>query len=155
MLLNARATCIVERSAKEIDERLMWVVFSEALKLTIIRVIDKLMGQGVGNVPADFLVMLDGDIVVPAGIPCAVRTVIDGDKRVWQIGAASLIAKVQRDAKMQALHEKYPDYQFDKNKGYPVPKHKALLKKLGPSPVHRKTFKPVAEWNGLPEGFEE
>lgn len=152
--VSAAATGVIERSNKEIDERLMFNIFPEALKLCISRIVESLRATHHGAEPDDFLVLIDGDIYVPSGIPCPWRTIIDGDKLVWQIGAASLLAKVHRDTKMLLLHEQHPKYQFDKNKGYPVPAHKTLLKKHGPSPVHRRSYKPVAEWNGVPEGFE-
>jgi ribonuclease HII len=151
---KALATCIIERSNKDIDARLLSVVFPETVGLVIARVLEELKHRGLGEAPEDYLVMIDGDIRVPPNIPCPYRTVVDGDKRIWQIGAASVIAKVKRDERMLQLHEKYPDFQFDKNKGYPVPAHKKLLGEHGPSPVHRRTFRPVAEAKGLPEGFE-
>ncbi len=73
---------------------------------------------------------------------------------MWQIGAASVVAKVYRDKRMAELHERYPEWGFDKHKGYPTPKHKALLGDLEATPIHRRTFKPVAEAQGMPPGFE-
>lgn len=145
---------VIEKTSKEIDARLMGSVFPEAIKGAIARCIEQIVAKGVYTNPADFLVMIDGDIPTPRGIPCEVRSIVDGDKRVWQIGAASIVAKVTRDARMIELHEKYPDYDFAQNKGYPVPTHKRLLKKHGPCPVHRGTFKPVAEARGPIPGFE-
>jgi ribonuclease HII len=151
---QALATCIIERTNKEIDARLLSVVFPETIGLVIARVLEELQHKGIATSPEDFLIMIDGDIRLPPNIPCPFRTVIDGDKKIWQIGAASIIAKVKRDERMVQLHEKYPDYGFDKNKGYPVPAHKKLLATHGPSAVHRRSFRPVAESQGLPEGFE-
>lgn len=151
---KALATCIIERSNKDIDARLLYVVFPETVGLVIARVLEELKHRGIGAAPEDYLVMIDGDIRVPPNIPCPYRTIVDGDKKIWQIGAASVIAKVKRDARMVQLHEKYPEYGFDKNKGYPVPAHKKLLIEHGPCAVHRRTFRPVAEARGLPEGFE-
>lgn len=151
---KALATCIIERTNKEIDARLLSVVFPETVGLVIARVLEELQHKGVGEVPSDYLVLIDGDIRVPPNIPCPYRTIVDGDKKIWQIGAASIIAKVKRDTRMLQLHEKYPLYGFDKNKGYPVPAHKKLLATHGPSAVHRRSFRPVAESQGLPEGFE-
>jgi ribonuclease HII len=145
---------VIEKTSKEIDARLMGSVFPEAIKGAIARCIEQIVAKGVYTDPRNFLVMIDGDMVIPKGIPCPVRAVVDGDKRVWQIGAASIIAKVARDARMLELHEKYPDYDFAQNKGYPVPTHKKLLKKHGPCEVHRGTFKPVAEARGPIPGFE-
>ena len=145
---------VIERSASEIDARLMFHVFPESLHLAISRLLEQLLAKGFSKNPQDYLVMVDGDVPLPQGLGCPMRAVIDGDKLVWQIGAASIVAKVACDAKMVALHEQYPKYDFAKNKGYPVHAHKKVLKALGPSPVHRKTFRPVAEALGLPPGFE-
>ena len=150
----AVAVAIVERSAKEIDARLMGSIFPESTKLAVSRVLEELVAKGMGEAPADYFVLLDGDVEIPDGIPCAVQAIVDGDRQVWQIGAASIVAKVHCDAHMVALHAQYPDWCFDQHKGYPTDVHKALLKKHGPSPVHRKTFRPVAEARGLPPGFE-
>lgn len=151
----ALATVVVERSSKEIDARLMYVVFPETIRLAISRCLEQVVHTTKFCNPDAFLVMVDGEIQVPNDLPCQIRTVVDGDKRVWQIGAASIVAKVARDARMMELHARYPKYGFDQNKGYPVPEHKKLLKKYGPSEVHRGTFKPVVASRPLPDGFEE
>jgi len=70
------------------------------------------------------------------------RGVIGGDKLFHCISAASIIAKVYRDRFMIELHQKFPEYNFQKNKGYPTKDHIQVIKKLGPSPYHRLTFKP-------------
>jgi len=56
---------------------------------------------------------------------------------------ASILAKVTRDEAMQRYHKKYPQYGFDKHKGYPTRYHKKMLKKYGPCKIHRKSFKPL------------
>lgn len=152
---SACAVTVVERTVEEIDARLLSVVFPEALKQVISETLQNLMAVGFSQDPLMYRVMLDGELAVPEGITCPVFPVIGGDKHVWQIGAASIVAKVHRDAEMNRLHELHPGYSLDTNKGYPVPAHKKHLKERGPSPAHRRTFKPVAEWNGLPPGFEE
>ena len=70
------------------------------------------------------------------------RGVIGGDKLFHCISAASIIAKVYRDRFMIQLHQKFPEYNFQKNKGYPTKDHIEVIKTLGPSPYHRMTFKP-------------
>lgn len=152
---KALAMCIIERTSKEIDARLLYTVFPETIGLVIVRVVEELFHRKLIQAPTDVDVLIDGDIRVPENLPYTYRTIIDGDKKVWQIGAASIVAKVRRDERMEQLAEKYPDYEFEKNKGYPVPTHKKLLAKHGPSPVHRKTFRPVLEMLPLPEGFEQ
>jgi ribonuclease HII len=70
---------------------------------------------------------------------------VKGDSLSHSIAAASIIAKVRRDRLMIALAEKYPGYGFEIHKGYPTPAHQKALKKLGPCPVHRRSFAPVAQ----------
>lgn len=70
------------------------------------------------------------------------RGVIGGDKLFHCVSAASIIAKVYRDKFMIELHQKYPKYNFQKNKGYPTKDHIQAIKELGPSPYHRLSFKP-------------
>jgi ribonuclease HII len=151
---SAMAVAVIERSAKEIDERLMYVVFPEALRLAIARVIERLVQLGHGDVANDYVVKIDGEIPRPEGIPCVVHSIPDGDKKIWQIGAASIVAKVHRDHRMDELHAAYPEWGFDTHRGYPTPAHKKLIKTLELTPIHRRTFRPVAEAKGLPPGFE-
>lgn len=75
-----------------------------------------------------------------------VRPVIDGDARSVAVAAASIVAKVARDAAMVALCARYPGYGLCRNKGYPTPEHRARLAMRGPSPVHRKSYAPVAQF---------
>lgn len=71
--------------------------------------------------------------------------IVKGDSLSFSIAAASIIAKVTRDAIMYDLHRKYPEYGFEKHKGYGTKSHIEAILKFGPSPVHRKTFK-VRQW---------
>jgi ribonuclease HII len=70
---------------------------------------------------------------------------IKGDCRSHSIAAASILAKVTRDRLMLELHEKFPQYNFQRHKGYGTREHLALLRKHGPCEAHRKTFHPVAQ----------
>jgi len=72
-----------------------------------------------------------------------VEPIVKGDSKVHCIAAASIIAKVTRDRIMADLSKQYPVYEWKQNKGYPTPAHKALIKKHGPCPLHRKSFNPV------------
>ena len=72
-------------------------------------------------------------------------SLIKGDRRSISIAAASVVAKVKRDEYMLQLDEKYPMYNFQKNKGYPTKQHKMLLKQFGPCNEHRKSFKPIKD----------
>lgn len=81
------------------------------------------------------------------------RAIIHGDALVASIAAASIVAKVARDAMMSAEHETYPQYGFDSHKGYSTPEHKRALDDYGPCPIHRRLFAPVRaalEARGLP-----
>lgn len=75
---------------------------------------------------------------------CPQRAIIKGDRLCLSIAAASIIAKVCRDAWMTVLHQAWPDYGFDVHKGYPTQKHQQVLAAIGPSPLHRCSFAPVA-----------
>ncbi len=76
---------------------------------------------------------------------CANTAIIKGDSRVAEISAASILAKVERDAQMLELHKQYPAYGFDKHKGYPTKVHREILKEIGPCPEHRRSYAPVRE----------
>ena len=73
----------------------------------------------------------------------ASEPVVKGDDRVAAIAAASILAKVQRDAELLELDRQYPGYGFARHKGYPTPAHLAALRELGATAVHRRTFAPV------------
>lgn len=76
-----------------------------------------------------------------------VRAVIDGDALSIAVGAASIVAKVARDALMVEMCERYPGYGFCHNRGYPTPEHKRLLLARGPCEIHRRSFAPVAQFS--------
>jgi len=76
---------------------------------------------------------------------CATTAIIKGDSRVAEISAASILAKVERDAQMLTLHEQYPAYGFDKHKGYPTKVHREILNAIGPCPEHRRSYAPVRD----------
>jgi ribonuclease HII len=78
------------------------------------------------------------------GLASPQTALVHGDAVDGSIAAASIVAKVHRDAFMGALHERYPGYGFARHKGYPTRDHLAALRRLGPSPVHRRSFGPVA-----------
>jgi ribonuclease HII len=151
---SAHALTLIERSNKEIDARLISAIFPEALRLAAARCIEQIVLRGKFTDPRHFLIVIDGDVTVPDGLPCPIRAIPDGDKKIWQIGAASIVAKTVRDSHMTALASRHPEYDFERNKGYPTPDHKRRIKAHGPSSVHRKTFRPVAEADGPKPGFE-
>jgi ribonuclease HII len=87
------------------------------------------------------LVLIDGNLQVD--VPISQRAVIGGDQKSAAIAAASIVAKVHRDAWMVYLDRLYPDYCFRDHKGYATPTHLRCLHERGPSPVHRRSFAPV------------
>jgi ribonuclease HII len=93
------------------------------------------------NPQPDYLLL---DAITLPRIPLPQKPLIKGDCRSHSIAAASILAKVTRDRLMRELHEKYPQYNFQKHKGYGTSEHLALLREYGPCDAHRKTFNPVA-----------
>ena len=71
---------------------------------------------------------------------CRTKTFVDGDAKHKPISAASILAKTARDAEMTALHDRYPEYGFDKHKGYGTPEHLQALGRVGPCDIHRRSF---------------
>lgn len=88
----------------------------------------------------DYL-LIDGNQRTSLLIPQ--ETLVKGDSRCCSIAAASIVAKVTRDSIMDEYHEMYPEYNFIKHKGYPTREHLEIIKKIGPCPIHRKTFRGV------------
>jgi ribonuclease HII len=91
-------------------------------------------------------VIVDGDRCPSlAGLPfeCSIEAVVAADASVTCVGAASIVAKVARDQYMRDLDQRYPGYDFARHKGYGTAGHLAALRRLGPSPVHRRSFAPV------------
>lgn len=76
-------------------------------------------------------------------LPCRVESIVRGDVCVKAISAASILAKVARDAEMIELEKRYPGYGFARHKGYGTREHLAALRRLGPAPIHRCSFRPV------------
>jgi len=82
--------------------------------------------------------MIDGNRIPPLSIPA--ECIVKGDGKSASIAAASVLAKVARDRFMLEMAENYPEYQFEKHKGYGTKLHYEMLDKYGPSPIHRQTF---------------
>jgi len=85
------------------------------------------------------LIFVDGNLKIPK-IKIPQKTIVKGDKKNVLIALASIFAKVKRDKIMENLAKKYPEYKFEKHKGYPTKEHLKILKKIGPCKIHRKTF---------------
>lgn len=87
-------------------------------------------------------VLVDGLFIPAVAMPCA--AIIKGDLTIAAISAASILAKVARDAEMTAMDEIYPGYGFAEHKGYGTVMHRNALINLGPCPIHRTSYAPVA-----------
>ena len=87
-------------------------------------------------------VLVDGKHCPPLACPCT--AIVKGDATVPAISAASILAKVTRDAELRELHDRYPRYDFARHKGYPTAIHREALRRYGPCPEHRRSFAPVA-----------
>lgn len=127
---RALAWSVASASAAEIDA----LNILQATMLAMRRAVD-----GLGLRPA--LARVDGNRAPM--LACAVETLVRGDALDPAISAASILAKCARDAQMDALHERFPQYRFDLHKGYPTALHLALLSEHGPCPEHRRSFAPV------------
>ncbi|MCI2106260.1 MAG: ribonuclease HII [Intestinimonas sp.] len=88
--------------------------------------------------PAPDYALIDGD--KNRGISVPNETAVKGDGRSANIAAASILAKVSRDRYMVEMAQRYPQYEFERHKGYPTKRHYELLRKYGPCPIHRMTF---------------
>jgi ribonuclease HII len=87
-------------------------------------------------------VLVDGHLRIP-GLRWPQRALIKGDRRCASIAAASILAKVTRDAAMVRAHRRWPDYGFRSHKGYATAVHLEALARLGPCPLHRRSFHSV------------
>lgn len=96
-----------------------------------------------GPARPDYL-LLDAVALKGTGLPF--RAVVGGDARVAEIAAASILAKVHRDGLMVEFDARYPGYGFAEHKGYGTEVHMEALARLGPSPIHRRSFAPVTRW---------
>ena len=121
-------------AVQEIDS----VGILEATRLAMRRALSDLAQRAAA--PADY-VLIDGNDA--HDFDCAFETIIRGDARCTSIAAASVVAKVARDAWMETRAAAYPGYGFASNKGYATPSHLAALARLGPCAEHRYSFAPV------------
>ncbi len=134
---RARAWAIACASAAEIDE----LNILQATLLAMKRAVAALAIE-----PA--LARVDGNR--PPRLRCAVQTLVGGDAIDPAISAASILAKCARDEAMFALHERFPQYRFDRHKGYPTAEHLACLRAHGPCTEHRRSFAPVRALSSAP-----
>lgn len=127
---RAIAFAVAEASAAEVDALNIY----HATHLAMRRAIDALA-------PSAEYLLVDGNKLPGHRLPG--QAVVKGDARHAAIAAASILAKVSRDAQMVALDMRYPEYGFARHKGYPTKEHLAALSAHGPLPEHRRSFAPV------------
>ncbi len=130
-ILAAADVSIAEASAAEIDA----LNILEASHLAMCRAI-----AGLGEAPGH--VLIDGNRI-PRGLAISAEAIVKGDARSASIAAASIVAKVWRDRIMVDLAQQHPGYGWERNAGYPTKDHLSALRNLGPTPHHRRSFRPV------------
>ena len=130
---QALAWCVAAASMEEIDR----LNILHASMLAMRRAV-----HGLGRLPEK--AWIDGNRV-PTDLGCEAEAVVKGDSKIIQISAASVLAKTARDAEMYALAEHYPQYGFERHKGYGTAEHLAALQRHGALPEHRRSFAPVRE----------
>ena len=132
-IVEQRAICmtIEEVDAETIDR----VNIYQASKLAMLRAVMRLA-------PAADHLLIDA---MRLDHPCAQTSIIYGDSLSLSIAAASVVAKVYRDRRMCEYHERWPQYGLHAHKGYSTPEHKRALAEHGPTPLHRFSFRPVAQ----------
>lgn len=115
-------------------------------RINILKATHRAMALAASQINPQFA-LVDGLPV--KGLPCDSKSIVKGDALSISISAASIIAKVTRDHIMVELDTQYPEYGFSGHKGYGTKQHLAALKKYGATPIHRQTFRPVAELNQM------
>lgn len=138
---EALAWGVAEVDNNEIDE----INILNASILAMHRAIDKL------SIRPEFIIV-DGNKFKPYA-DIHHQTIVKGDSKYLSIAAASILAKTHRDEIMQRLHAEFPGYDWDKNKAYPTPKHRAAIRKLGTTPYHRMTYDMLGEKKALKQAL--
>lgn len=114
-----------------------WVWHDEIDRLNILNATKKAMETCAAHFPGDLILI---DAVDGIRLPCEHKSILHGDALSYMIGAASIVAKVERDRYMAEMDEKYPMYSFAANKGYGTAQHIEAIKKYGPCEIHRRSF---------------
>jgi ribonuclease HII len=121
-----------------------WAEVAEIEALGILPATRLAMARAVGQVAGMADALLIDHVRLP-GVSLPQRSLPRADARCLSVAAASIIAKVERDRRMTELDREYPGYGFADHKGYGTPQHRRALQRLGPSPLHRRTWQPVIE----------
>lgn len=152
-LTASRRESLRERIENSSTQWALGVVGPEIVdKINILQATFLAMRMAVGKLKIKpDLVVVDGRFEIPK-IDIRQKAVVKGDSKELSIAAASILAKTHRDMLMSRLEKRYPGYGFSKHKGYPTKEHISNLEKLGPCPIHRKSFRPVRNFfdNNLP-----
>lgn len=119
---------------RDIDRINILRATAKAMHKAVSRLADKLTKAQLKSA----FVIADGNMLL--NLPITSRSIIKGDVKSKSIAAASIIAKVTRDRIMERFDKIYPGYGFSKHKGYPTAEHRSLVRNIGPSPIHRKSF---------------
>lgn len=121
---------------KRIDEINILQADYEAMRIAVQKTSAMLQAKGLADAPG----LLLNDAVTIPGVDIPQESIIKGDAKSVSIAAASILAKVTRDQLMEAYDAQYPEYGFARNKGYGTKEHIEALKRLGPCPIHRRSF---------------
>lgn len=121
---------------KRIDEINILQADYEAMRIAVQKTSAMLQAKGLADAPG----LLLNDAVTIPGVEIQQESIIKGDAKSVSIAAASILAKVTRDQLMEAYDAQYPEYGFARNKGYGTKEHIEALKRLGPCPIHRRSF---------------
>lgn len=121
---------------KRIDEINILQADYEAMRIAVQKTSAMLQAKGLADAPG----LLLNDAVTIPGLEIPQESIIKGDAKSVSIAAASILAKVTRDQLMEAYDAQYPEYGFARNKGYGTKEHIEALKRLGPCPIHRRSF---------------
>lgn len=141
---NKREILAEQIKAVAIDYAIVAISPKQIDRLNILQATLLAMQQAVKQLKHPYeRVMVDGNRC--PDIPGECIPVVKGDAKVAEISAASILAKVFRDEQMLSLHQRYPQYGFDRHKGYPTPAHLDAIRKFGIFDAYRKSFKPVKE----------
>ena len=132
---KAVAWAVAWATPKEIDEINILQASLLAMKRAFMDVRKQLETKGL----EPEILLVDGNRRPDVDIPC--QAIVKGDSKIHEIKAASILAKTARDRFMEKAAIRWPVYGFDKNKGYPCASHKAALRRYGPCPIHRLTFR--------------
>ncbi len=127
--------------AEAVNYSIIEINEEEIYSLNILQATHKGMRMAVKELGIAEFVLIDG-LPVP-DMPVNSNAIVKGDAKSASIAAASILAKVHRDRLMNKYAELYPQYGFDRNKGYGTVKHLEAIKKYGASPIHRKSFEPI------------